>query len=255
MKRAQEQIEQARKNIRLTELKINPKQKFKFTSRKLLSSALNHKPSETKTSSENAIATEENTSISIINQVQTPGTCLLFNRKTERISLRPTDFSHQPDDTNSTLSNNLLNDYHQLMTYRLQITSCDNCLISVPLLLGSARLENVSNSIILLGPCSTSVYLENCSNCHVFIICHQLRIHTTIDTCLYVRVHSHPIIEDCKGLRFSPNFTSYDKINEHIKVFVLTIYVYGLFDVITDIFILYMYYNAYLCIYVLVYIH
>lgn len=226
MKRAQEQIEQARKNIRLIELKINPKQKFKFTSRKLLSSALNHKPSEAKTSSENAIATEESTSLSIINQVQTPGTCLLFNRKTDRLSLRPRDFSHELENESSALPHNLINDYHQHMTYRLQITSCDNCLISVPLLLGSARLENVSNSIILLGPCSTSVYLENCTNCHVFIICHQLRIHTTIDTCLYVRVHSHPIIEDCKGLRFSPNFTSYDKINEHIKVFILIISMY-----------------------------
>ena len=91
--------------------------------------------------------------------------------------------------------------------------------------MGSIRLENISNSIIYLGPCSTSCYLENCHNNIICISSHQFRIHNTTNTHLYVKCNSHPIIEDCLGLGFA-NYSMlyYENIENHIKVCVVNVY-------------------------------
>lgn len=85
-------------------------------------------------------------------------------------------------------------------------------------MLGSVRIANTSNCTIYLGPCCTSVYLENCTGCTIFIACHQLRIHETNDCRLYVRVNSHPIIEDCSNLGFAPYSFSYSDIETDFEV-------------------------------------
>ena len=87
-----------------------------------------------------------------------------------------------------------------------------------PTIHGSIRLEKMINCEIFLGPCCTSVYLEECTNCTVFIACHQLRIHRSHNCKLYVRANSHPIIEDCTGFGFAPYGVTYDTIEEDIKV-------------------------------------
>jgi hypothetical protein len=86
-------------------------------------------------------------------------------------------------------------------------------------LFGSIRLEYVTNnSIVLLGPCSTSVYMEGCENSIIYILCHQLRIHKTKNCHLFVRCQSNPIIEDCEGLIFSPYPLVYPDIDMDIQV-------------------------------------
>ena len=77
---------------------------------------------------------------------------------------------------------------------------------------GSVRMEDLDNCQIILGPCLTSVYLENVSSCKLWISCHQLRIHNTRQSELYVKVNSHPIIEDCSALGFAPYDVHYPDI-------------------------------------------
>jgi hypothetical protein len=84
--------------------------------------------------------------------------------------------------------------------------------------IGSARFEFLTNCQVFLGPCGTSVYLESCTNCIFFVWCHQLRIHTTNNSDLYVYVNSHPIIEDCSQLRFAPYALEYEGLSADILV-------------------------------------
>jgi tubulin-specific chaperone C len=76
----------------------------------------------------------------------------------------------------------------------------------------------MKNCQIFLGPCCTSVYLEECSDTTIFLSCHQLRIHRSHGCKLYVRVNSHPIIEDCSGFGFAPYSVSYTDIEQDFKV-------------------------------------
>jgi hypothetical protein len=87
-----------------------------------------------------------------------------------------------------------------------------------PSLLGSVRIEGNVNCDIHLGACCTSVYLESVHNCKIFIASHQLRIHTCSDCQLYVRVQSHPIVEDCRNMGFAPYSFQYATLEEDIVV-------------------------------------
>jgi Tubulin binding cofactor C len=85
-------------------------------------------------------------------------------------------------------------------------------------LLGSVRIEESTNCTLLLSPCCTSAYMELCSDCTIFVACHQLRIHTSHRCNLYVQVNSHPIIEDCTALGFAPYSLTHDQISDDFKV-------------------------------------
>jgi len=98
----------------------------------------------------------------------------------------------------------------------LLLTHCTNATVSARCLLGAVRLENCTDCYVCLGPCSTSVYLENCTRCTVFISSHQLRIHGCVGCNLYVRVNSHPIIEDCSQMGFAPYSLSYTDHDAHL---------------------------------------
>jgi hypothetical protein len=89
---------------------------------------------------------------------------------------------------------------------------------SRPSLLGSVRIEQTSQCDISLGACCTSVYLEGVTDCTIQILSHQLRIHQCTGCKLYVRVQSHPIIEDCKDMGFAPYSYAYDTLQEDIQV-------------------------------------
>lgn len=97
------------------------------------------------------------------------------------------------------------------------VTHCSGITVSARCLLGAVRLENCTACQIVLGPCSTSVYLEDCSDCTVFLASHQLRIHKCTGCTLYVRVNSHPIIEDCSMMRFAPYPLEYDLHAAHVR--------------------------------------
>lgn len=87
-----------------------------------------------------------------------------------------------------------------------------------PSLLGSVRIEQTSQCDISLGACCTSVYLEGVTDCTIRILSHQLRIHQCVDCKLFVRINSHPIIEDCSNMGFAPYDYVYDTLPQDIQV-------------------------------------
>lgn len=91
------------------------------------------------------------------------------------------------------------------------------CFIQRGRKIGSVRIETISDCIVFLGPCATSVYLEGAKNCTIFLACHQLRIHNCENCNLYVRAASHPIIEDCIEMGFAPYTLSYIGMEDDIS--------------------------------------
>lgn len=83
---------------------------------------------------------------------------------------------------------------------------------------GSASTIHMTGLVkctVLVGPVSTSVYVDDCADSHFVVACQQLRIHRTTSSGFYVDVSSRPIIEDCKDVGFAPYNWTYVDIEQH----------------------------------------
>jgi len=79
------------------------------------------------------------------------------------------------------------------------------------------RINNLSNCNVYVGPVSTSIFIENCTNCCFGLASQQIRIHTSTNCDFYLRVKSNPIIEDSNTVRFAPYNFSYNGILDQLK--------------------------------------
>ncbi|KAI8916867.1 tubulin binding cofactor C-domain-containing protein [Entophlyctis helioformis] len=70
--------------------------------------------------------------------------------------------------------------------------------------IGAVHIQNVSNSVILFGPIRGSILVQQCTKSLIAVACRQCRVHESRDLVLHLFVPSHPIIEDCDGVRFAP---------------------------------------------------
>lgn len=90
------------------------------------------------------------------------------------------------------------------------LTDLRDCIVdmSVPTAEGSPfpglALKNISNSLIIAGRVTGPVHITNVSDSILVMTAHQVRIHDCSNVDLYLHCSSHPIIEDCKGMRFAP---------------------------------------------------
>ncbi|KAM4834755.1 tubulin-specific chaperone C [Thomomys bottae] len=79
------------------------------------------------------------------------------------------------------------------------------------------RLAQARGCRVLCGPVSTSVFLENCSDCVLAVACQQLRVHTTVNTRIFLQVTSRAIVEDCSRIQFAPYTWSYPGIEQDFQ--------------------------------------
>ncbi|XP_054991251.1 tubulin-specific chaperone C [Sorex araneus] len=79
------------------------------------------------------------------------------------------------------------------------------------------RLARARGCTVLCGPVSTSVFLEDCSDCVLAVACQQLRVHTTRDTRVFLHVTSRAIVEDCSGIQFAPFTWSYPGMDKDFE--------------------------------------
>lgn len=65
-------------------------------------------------------------------------------------------------------------------------------------------LKNIKQSLIIAGHVAGPVHITGLHNCIVVVAARQVRIHECKDVDVYLHCTSHPIIEDCSGMRFAP---------------------------------------------------
>jgi hypothetical protein len=68
----------------------------------------------------------------------------------------------------------------------------------------SLALKNISGSVVVAGRVSGSAHITGVRNSAIVVVARQVRIHECENVDLYLHCASHPIIEDCKGMRFAP---------------------------------------------------
>ncbi|KAF6365469.1 tubulin folding cofactor C [Rhinolophus ferrumequinum] len=97
------------------------------------------------------------------------------------------------------------------------LTELSNCKIRLYGNPNTLRLTKARSCTVLCGPVSTSVFLEDCSECVLAVVCQQLRVHTTRDTRIFLQVTSRAIVEDCNGIQFAPYTWSYPGIDKDFE--------------------------------------
>ncbi|RNA35437.1 tubulin-specific chaperone C [Brachionus plicatilis] len=97
----------------------------------------------------------------------------------------------------------------------IAIVDCQNSVIQIMGNPSVVQMSNVDSCTILCGPLSGSAFVNNVKNSDIVISSHQLRIHDSTDTRFYIHVGSRAIIENCKQLKFAPYAWSYPKLATH----------------------------------------
>jgi len=220
LKRTQETIEVLNKRLKEAELKYKPRKKFSFGKARAAKAAREAKVREEMAlaASTKPVTTEKKPSETVFTAVSAHSS----SSTTKSATLKSTWEARQKQ---SVRISELIDKTHRISSNehkedsppKVFIEKCERSFISMPLLLGSVRIENVKDCTIYLGPCCTSVYLESCRNCTVLCSSHQLRIHQCHNVIMHVRINGHPIIEDCSNMSFGPYRLCYNGIDTHFK--------------------------------------
>jgi hypothetical protein len=80
--------------------------------------------------------------------------------------------------------------------------------MSIPTASGAAfpglAIKNVAKSLIVAGRVNGPVHITGVSDSTIVVVARQVRIHECSNVDIYLHCASHPIIEDCSGMRFAP---------------------------------------------------
>ncbi|KAH7156916.1 tubulin binding cofactor C-domain-containing protein [Dactylonectria macrodidyma] len=90
------------------------------------------------------------------------------------------------------------------------LTELSGCIVdmSIPTVHGAPfpglAIKNISKSFIVAGRVNGPVHITGVSDSILVIVSRQVRIHECSNVDIYLHCGSHPIIEDCSGMRFAP---------------------------------------------------
>lgn len=98
------------------------------------------------------------------------------------------------------------------------ITDLDRCVVDMTAPtaaqpLAGLALQNVRRSVVVAGRVGGAVHITGVSDAVVVVAARQVRIHECRNVDLYLRCASHPIIEDCEGMRFAPVVVGTDLVS------------------------------------------
>lgn len=97
------------------------------------------------------------------------------------------------------------------------LTDLSGCIVdmSIPTASGGApfpglALKNIAKSLIVAGRVNGPVHITGVSDSVLVVVARQVRIHECSNVDIYLHCSSHPIIEDCTGMRFAPLPEAYE---------------------------------------------
>ncbi|KAF7553154.1 hypothetical protein G7046_g7172 [Stylonectria norvegica] len=95
------------------------------------------------------------------------------------------------------------------------LTDLSRCIVdmSIPTATGAPfpglALKNINKSLIVAGRVNGPVHITAVSDSILVVVARQVRIHECHNVDIYLHCASHPIIEDCSGMRFAPLPSAY----------------------------------------------
>ncbi|XP_053917191.1 tubulin-specific chaperone C [Cuculus canorus] len=105
----------------------------------------------------------------------------------------------------------------ELLQRDVELSELRGCRVRLRGNANALRVRGCHGCTLLCGPVSTSVLVDDCSDCLLVLACQQLRTHRTRDTRFYVQVTSRAVIEGCTAVSFAPYCWSYPGIERDFE--------------------------------------
>ncbi|OXU28387.1 hypothetical protein TSAR_002241 [Trichomalopsis sarcophagae] len=202
IRKAQETLQILESDAAQLEAKLVPRKKFGFKNRRVIKKTAD-KPSD---------VTDGLKDLKIAESIATNGvgkqnnkqnyskygdnTCMLLGKVGEKIVL---------DAENVNKNDVLLSD----------LTRCTVRIYGTP---NTLHMVSLVQCTVLIGPVTTSVFVDDCRDCDFAFACQQLRLHTSTNCTIYLHVTSRAIIEDCTKIRVAPYNWAYEDQMNHFKL-------------------------------------
>lgn len=102
------------------------------------------------------------------------------------------------------------------------LTDLRNCIVDMSAPTGGApfpslAMRDIESSLIVAGRVAGPCHITGVKRSVVVVSARQVRIHECEDVDVYLWCGSHPIIEDCKGMRFAPLPACYVSFTSFLK--------------------------------------
>ncbi|OCT79373.1 tubulin-specific chaperone C [Xenopus laevis] len=94
----------------------------------------------------------------------------------------------------------------------VELKQLQDCTVSLTGSPATLHIRGLRRCKVLCGPVSSSVFVDDCSDCLFAFPCQQLRTHNSLRCRFYLHVTSRAIIEDCAHLSFAPFTWTYEGI-------------------------------------------
>lgn len=163
------------------EKRLVPKKKFGFKKKPKLV------PKELVSNADEVDCTKKPLSLSIIGNL-----CGFESRTGENLSLEP----------------------EEIFKKDVTLRNLSKCIITLEGSPSTLHIKHLTNCLVLTGPVSTSIFIDNCTHCKFAMACQQLRLHTSTHIDVYLHVTSRAIMEDCTNIRVAPYSFKYNKLDE-----------------------------------------
>jgi len=186
-----QQIKHLNEELNKRKVLLTPKSKFSFKSRNKIKK--NTEVVNNLTISSTELNTEKKEIINV------PKNALLFSNKSNT-------YLTQEDICDTTKD-----------VYLIDLESCIIDLANIKFDIAILQMNRLKNCIVFVNPIKSSMIIDNCSNCYFVLACHQFRMHDSKNIDVYLHCSSHPIIEDCIGIRFTNYELPVSDIEERFK--------------------------------------
>lgn len=203
VRKAQETLQILENDAAQLEAKLVPRKKFGFKNRRVVKKSSPEQPSDVTDSlkdlkiaeATNGLLGKQQNNKQIYSKYG-DNTCMLLGKVDEKLLL---------DAENVNKNDVLLSD----------LTRCTVRIYGTPNTLHMVRLVQCT---VLIGPVTTSVFVDDCRDCDFAFACQQLRLHNSTRCRIYLHVTSRAIIEDCTEISVAPYNWTYEDQASHFKL-------------------------------------
>ncbi len=98
----------------------------------------------------------------------------------------------------------------------MNLESCSNCTILIFDRIGALTGDECEGCTVVIGPCSTSVFLRKFKRCRIIVACQQFRARELEDCTVLMYSQSRPVIESSRSLRIGCHTLSYPQLPEQM---------------------------------------
>ena len=99
----------------------------------------------------------------------------------------------------------------------MNLESCSNCTILIFDRIGALTGDDCEGCTVVIGPCSTSVFLRKFKRCRIVVACQQFRARELDDCTILMYSQSRPVVESSRNLHIGCHSLSYPQLPEQMS--------------------------------------